>query len=467
MRYLFVTGKLAAPQVRQTVAELAAEHGFEAEVAVVGITVAALIHTDWLRRKLPPEQVDGFDRVYVCGWVQGELSELSEHYGVPFERGPKDVADLPRLFGSSRSEPDLTAYDIAIIAEINHGPRLRPEEIVAIARRHRDDGADLIDIGCLPGHEWTGIGDVVRCLRDDGFRLSVDSFNRAEVTAALHAGAELVLSCNGSNVDWLGPLAADVGAEVVVIPDDPHDLSTLYETAAALERLGTRHRLDAILEPIGFGFAASLARYHEVRRRCPNAAMMMGVGNVSEMTAVDSAGVNMLLAAICQELAIGSVLTTEVINWARTSVREFDIARRLARYAVAESRVPKHVTDELVMLRDPRVPACGGDQLRQLAASIRDPNYRIFVECDAIHVMNRDGYWNGRDAYELFDRFRAAAESDLTPDHAFYLGYELSKAVTALTLSKRYSQDEALRWGFLTIEEPSARERRHRQGTDA
>lgn len=37
--------------------------------------------------------------------------------------------------------------------------------------------------------------------------------------------------------------------------------------------------------------------------------------------------------------------------------------------------------------------------------------------------------------------------------HAFYLGYELAKAVTALTLGKNYEQDRALRWGFLTVPE--------------
>ena len=61
---------------------------------------------------------------------------------------------------------------------------------------------------------------------------------------------------------------------------------------------------------------------------------MMGVGNLTELTDVDSAGVNTLLIGFCQELAIGSVLTTAVINWARSSVREIDLARRLAYHAV-------------------------------------------------------------------------------------------------------------------------------------
>jgi len=39
--------------------------------------------------------------------------------------------------------------------------------------------------------------------------------------------------------------------------------------------------------------------------------------------------------------------------------------------------------------------------------------------------------------------------------HAFYLGYEMMKAKTALTLSKTYRQDQAMEWGFLTEPEVS------------
>src|ERR1700750_684855 len=98
-----------------------------------------------------------------------------------------------------------------------------------------------------------------------------------------------------------------------------------------------------ILEPIAFGFAASLGRYLEVRRRYPDAEMMMGVGNLTELTDVDSAGVNVILLAVCQELGIRSVLTTQVINWCRSSVRELDLARRLMYHAYRNKVLPKHL----------------------------------------------------------------------------------------------------------------------------
>src|SRR5690606_716488 len=159
-----------------------------------------------------------------------------------------------------------------------------------------------------------------------------DSFQPDEVEAACKAGAELVLSVNTTNAhlakQWHG-------AQVVAIPDDPHTLAGLDATIQTLDRDGVAFRIDPILEPVGFGFAASLGRYLDVRKRYPDAQMMMGVGNLSEMTEVDSAGVNTLLVGFCQEQGIHSVLTTQVINWAKSSVAELDIARRMVQNAIA------------------------------------------------------------------------------------------------------------------------------------
>ncbi|QDU37046.1 Pterin binding enzyme [Maioricimonas rarisocia] len=455
-RLLFLTGRLAENTVRNVVDDVCRQVDFEASVHVLPISVAALMHADWVARKL---EIDGhYDRVILPGWCQGNIGLLEERFSLPFELGPKDIFDLPEWFGGKKEPVRLDRYDIEIIAEINHCPRLSDREILEIARHYRDDGADLIDVGCLPGESWSRVGDVVAMLRNEGFRVSIDSFDRHEVQAAVTAGAELVLSGNASNRDWLPKL----GVEVVAIPDTPDNLDSLDATMEALSAAGCPFRVDPIIEPIGFGFARSLARYYDVARRHPDVAVMMGVGNISEMVEVDSAGVNMLLAAICQELGIRSVLTTEVINWARTSVKEFDLARRLVKHAIDNRTLPKHVDPQLVILRDPKLKEFGEETLTKLAASLKDPNYRIFVEGGQIHVMNRDGYWRGRDAFELFDEF-VSQSGPLDASHAFYLGYELSKAVTALTLGKQYQQDQALQWGFLTIPEASALERRHRR----
>ena len=453
-RILFVTGRLAEPSLREVLGPLSERIGFDYEVAILGISVAALMRADWVRRKLVVPA--GFQRVVIPGWCGGGIETLSEHFGIPFQRGPKDLFDLPEFFGSAaRPRPALDQYSIEILAEINHAPRLSTQALFQQADQYRQAGADLIDLGCIPGETWTGIGDAVRRLICEGFRISVDSFHQPEVEDAVEAGAELVLSCNGTNRDW----AAQLPVELVLIPDESTDLESLHETMEFIGATRQPFRLDPILEPIGFGFAASLARYYTTRKQYPEAEMMMGIGNLTELTEVDSAGVNFLLAAICEELKIHSVLTTEVINWGRTAVQEFNLARRLVRHCVSNRVLPKHLGAQLVLLRDPRVHELGELGLRQIADRLTDPNFRIFAERKEIHLMNRDGYWHGDDPYEVFDRMIATV-GPLTPEHSFYLGMELCKARTALTLGKQYTQDEALRWGFLTVEEISAVERR-------
>lgn len=458
-RILFVTGRLAEPSLRQVLEPLAGKLNFAYDVLVLGISVAALMRADWVRRKLTlPE---GFHRVILPGWCGGELQSLTSHFGIPFERGPRDLFDLPEFFGQQgRPKPNLDLYSIEILAEINHAPRSTSAAILRQAEWYRQSGADLIDVGCVPGETWPGLGDLVRQLICEGHRVSIDSFNQAEVEDAVGAGAELVLSCNTTNREW----ATQLPVELVVIPDDPRRLNSWDETLTWLKRGRQPFRLDPILEPIGFGFAPSLARYYETRRQYPDAEMMMGIGNLTELSEVDSAGVNFLLAALCEELGIRSILTTEVINWGRTAVREFDIARRLVRHSLANQILPKHLGGQLVMLRDPRLHELGEEGLRQLATRLTDPNFRIFAERGEVHLMNRDGYWHGSDPYEVFDRMVTAVGA-LTPEHAFYLGIELCKARTALTLGKQYTQDEALRWGFLTVEEISAVERRRNEAS--
>lgn len=455
-RILFVTGKLAEPALRRVLVDLAPAAGFAFDVAVMPITVAALLTTPWVAKRLSVPA--GTTRVVLPGLCNGELAEIERVANVPVQRGPADLRELPELFGKhSGPPPGYGAFDIEILAEINHAPRLKPADIVATAKAYHADGADVIDLGCDPGGGWTGVGEVVRMLRDEGLRVSVDSFDPAEVEEALAAGAELVLSVNGTNVEHARRWAEHFpNVEVVAIPDTPSDLGSLDRTAETLRRWGVKHRLDPVLEPIGFGFAASLGRYIDTRKRHPDAAMMMGVGNLTELTDADSAGVNVLLAGVCQELGIRSVLTTAVINWGRSAVKELALARRLVHHAVNNKVPPKRLEPDLVMLRDPKLHVHGEQELTELAERITDRNYRLFAERGELHVMNGDFYLRGTDPFELFAEM-LQRDPKLDPGHSFYLGYEFAKAVTALTLGKNYEQDRALRWGFLTVPEVSHR----------
>jgi dihydropteroate synthase-like protein len=445
---LFVTGKLAEPSLRRTLEDLAPRAGFDFSVAVLPITVAALAATPWIARHLtiPP----GVDRVILPGLCPGDLEPLRSMTAA-IERGPADLRDLPEFFSASAaSRDDYGAHDITILAEINHAPRLERAEILRQAQALHADGADLIDVGCDPGSTWSGVGDTVRALRDAGLRVSIDSFDPHEVEAALAAGAEMVLSVNGGNVS----AARSWGCEVVVLPDELSTMKGLDSTLDKLQAWGVKYRIDPVIEPIGFGFAASLGRYLEVRRRYPDAEMLMGVGNLTELTDADSAGINVLLLGFCQEVGIRSVLTTQVINWCRSCVRELDLARRLVHHACTRRVLPKHIEPDLVLLRAPKLRIHGETMLAELASHITDRNFRLFAERGLLHVLNSEMFLRGSDPFALFAQMRE--RTDIDPSHAFYLGYEMAKAATALTLGKNYTQDQALDWGFLTVEERSS-----------
>ncbi len=293
------------------------------------------------------------------------------------------------------------------------------------------------------------MGETVRALCDAGHRVSIDSMNPAEIEPAVKAGAELVLSVNSQNRE----AAPDWGCEVVAIPDDPATLAGLDDTVDRLAQAGVPLRIDPVLSPIAFGFADSLLGYIQTRRRYPDAEMMMGIGNLTELTDVDSAGVNVILLGLCQELGIRSVLTTQVINWARSSVRECDLARRLVYHAVRHGQLPKHLEPRLVMLRDPDVPEYGVEQLKRLSDGVRDNNFRIFAEGGQLHLMRAGLHLTGSDPFAMFETLLSRGVERLDRGHAFYLGFEMAKALTALTLGKDYRQDEALNWGFLTRSE--------------
>jgi dihydropteroate synthase len=437
---LFVTGKLAEPALRRVLEEM--KPPFEARVAVLRITVAALMTTPWIARflEVPP----GTDLVLIPGLCEGDTAILRERFGVTVEKGPKDLREIPRYFGQAALAADYGSFAIEILAEINNAPRLSREVVRATADYFRASGADLIDIGCTPGLAFPALAETVRELRAAGMRVSIDSFDPGEIRTAVEVGAELVLSVNRSNLEVARELAGSP-AQVVVIPDFGEGLDTLSRSIELLQKWGIGYLIDPVIEPIGFGFMASLERYAEVRRRFPETGQLMGVGNITELTSADSTGVNALLIAICEELGVRAVLTTEVIPWAHGAVREIDIARRLMHHAIRHRTLPKGVDDRLVTVKDPEILAYDEDELRRLHAQVKDPNFRIFTDRDTITVFNDELFVRGTDVQEIFSQLGVD-----DPTHAFYLGRELMKAKLAITLGKTYRQEGALAWGYLT-----------------
>src|SRR5688572_43553 len=157
-RVLFVTGKLAEPALRRVLSE--ADLPFSADVAVMRITVAALMTTEWIARFL--EVPSGTDLVMIPGLCEGDAAAVAASTGVRVEKGPKDLREIPQYFGRAEAARDYGAWDIEILAEINNAPRLTPAAIHAAAEYFRTTGADVIDIGCTPGLQFPNLGAIVR-----------------------------------------------------------------------------------------------------------------------------------------------------------------------------------------------------------------------------------------------------------------------------------------------------------------
>jgi dihydropteroate synthase-like protein len=359
---------------------------------------------------------------------------------VPVVKGPKDLKDLPVAFGRERVLRGYGEYRVRVVAEIVEAWQLALDEIIAAAEYYQASGADIIDLGCPPMEPFVGVGAVVTELKRRGYTVSVDTFDEPTILEADAAGVDLLLSVNQQNMH----LVPELSCKVVVIPDFGEGLDSLERNVADVARHGVPHVLDPILDPLGFGLTAAVERYAETRRRHPDAEILMGVGNVTELTDVDSTGVNAVMAGIITELDIDYVLTTEVISWARGAVRELDLARKLMFYAKRSGVPPKSIDDRLIALKDVPFDAYTEAELRAMQRKVEDRNLRIFTDHEKVYVFNRDVFLTGVDAGELFAQLHVGDAG-----HAFYLGRELERATLAVRLGKKYVQESGLRWGYL------------------
>ncbi len=451
----FVTGQLAREALQRILAELKPD--FPWRIETLRIKVAALMTTDYLKTTL--SRPDG-GMVYLPGLCQADPAALGETFGVPFEKGPKDLRDLPEFFGGSpvHYDPD-GEHALTILAEINDVHTLNDEAILTAAGRYRLAGADVIDLGCSPEHPVKDLGRIVRLLRDRGYRVSIDTFNENEALSGDEAGAEFLLSLDSRNMHLAGRLRA----VPVVIPDHGEGVPSLIRNVREARDRGVAGPIaDAVLDPIHFGFAESIHRFCEARRALPDCAFLMGVGNLTELTSADATGVNALLLGIMSELDIGFALTTEVAPWALGSVRELDCGRRMMYHARGRGQLPKGFDGRLVTTRDVRLTRPTEGELRALQERVTDRNFRIETDGDAIFVFNSERFEKDDNIRDLFPRLGVD-----DPGHAFYLGRELMKADIARRLGKKYIQGEPLHWGYLTYTEPetSAGAPRRRSGT--
>ncbi|AFI83176.1 DUF6513 domain-containing protein [Methylophaga nitratireducenticrescens] len=451
---LFLTGKLAQPSVEKVLHEMA-PLPFEYKIHQLGLSVAALMTDKMIARRLKPEDYAGCKQIMVPGRCRGDLAELSKLLGIEVVRGPEEIKDLPLFFGKARKEPDLSKYDVNIFAEIVDAPQRDIAGILERANYYRQAGANVIDIGCLPEEKFPLMEEAIAALHENGFKVSVDSMSMDDLRRASKAGADYLLSLSEKTID----LAKETDAIPVLVPLGP--LESLERAMEAMDKLGKPWIADPILDPIHFGFTESIVRYHTLRQKYPEAPMMMGVGNLTELTDADTSGINALLFGIISELNITNVLATEVSPHARRAIKEADIARRMMFAARDDNSLPRDFTADLLVSHERRPFTDTEQEIIQLSENIKDPNYRIKIAPKGIFVFNRDGLLQGTDPFAFYPQLQVKDD----PGHAFYLGVELARAQIAWQLGKRYTQDEDLQWGCAVEEEEKDLTRQKSKGT--
>jgi dihydropteroate synthase-like protein len=273
----------------------------------------------------------------------------------------------------------------------------------------------------------------------------VDSGNPDELRRGAGAGAGFLLSLTEETLD----LAFETDAIPVLIPARHGDMPSLYRAAERLDAAGRPFLADPILDPIHFGFTDSIVRYHAFRAAMPGAEILMGVGNLTELTDADTTGITMMLMGMVSELRIRNILVVQVSPHCRTVAREAELARRILHAAREEGSLPQGYDPGLLALRDRRPFPNSPAEIAENAAQVADANYRIEAAEDGVHIYNRDGHHVARDPFDLFPQLGVEADGS----HAFYLGVELARAQVAHRLGKRYAQDNELGWG-VTVERP-------------
>ena len=435
---VFVTGKLAKPAIDKVLSSCH-ENKFTYQVIDIGVSVVALATVDIILKKLEKENLSNATKIIIPGRCKGDIDKIVDKYNIPAIRGPEELKDLPLFMGLQDKKINFDKYHTKIIAEITDAPNMSIEEILKKAKEYKSYGADIIDIGCIPGVSFPHLCESIEELKKQSYIVSIDSLDPEDLLKGSQSGADYLLSIQES-MAWI---LDETSAIPVVIPDTPNDEKKFYRFIENLVNQNKQFIADSILEPINFGFTNSIVRYSNLRKKFPDIDIMMGIGNLTELTHADSMGVNALLFGIASELNIQYALCTQVSEHCVKSIKEGDQSRRLM-YASQELNIaPKDISNKLLLAHDRKPFPYTTDELKEMSSKVKDKNYRIYVNEDGIHLFNNEIHLINKDPTEFYPHL------DIENDdgHAYYLGMELSRAHIAFQLGKRYEQDELLKWG--------------------
>lgn len=491
MEILIATGRLAENTVRKVVGE-------KADVLVADIDIAAFITPKKLIKAFQEAGLSKkYDLILLPGLVPGSFSKVSDELGCKIRLGPKHAYDLGFVLRFAEEvEFSEKVPACELLADVRKGEALElirkaEEEVVSplILRGVKVGGdsrmkvmgeivgaaelnpadlkvkieafiareADIIDLGAtlntLPGQvrDTVSLAKSLTCIP-----ISIDTLDPELIKEGIEAGADLVLSLNGTNMETAGPAVAKAGVAAVIIPDEGNRLESLERNIEAARRLGIKKIIaDPVLDPIGHNITESIVRYHEFHRTYPEIPLFFGVGNVTELMDVDTIGVNATLCGIGAETGASILFTPEYSDKAQGSIGELKKASEMMQLCRIRESSPKDLGIDLLYIKEKRrrpdsplpekvVTARASKNWRTDPAGpirIRIVPDRICGNGGLIVAEHEKAAVTGESAKEVMDTL---LELELISrlDHAAYLGRELEKAELALRFNRSYAQDD-------------------------
>jgi dihydropteroate synthase-like protein len=518
LKVLLVTGVLA----QEIVAHYAKESKIETEVFPMKVQVAAFLSPESIAKTLGDKSLDGFDSILVPGLIRGDVEIVTETTGISTFKGPRYAADLPvvldalnevklsttvpacellqdRLQKKALEELEQVEknkdlwlkrpgnllignlaigrdFPMRIMAEIVDAALMPVEEVQQKAKHFVSLGADIIDVGMVAGESRPAdAGKLIRAVKQVvDVPVSIDTLDPIEIREAIMAGADMVLSGDGGNLDMISPFAKDV--TVVLIPTNQREgyfpknigdrVEYLENLITKARKLGFRKMLgDLVLEPSNV--LSSLMAFHDFAFKNPDVPLFIGVSNVTELMDADSVGINALLARISSEIGASVLLATEKSVKARGTVKEEVTAAKMMFLAKKRGSVPKDLGIDLLLLKDKRnreensekIALDANVKIVEATEEVRQTSmdkkgcFRIMLDrsSETIFLMHYTSMSEpkpsvvikGKTAESLFSRVLGLNLISQV-DHAAYLGVELSKSEIALRTGKEYIQDEKL-----------------------
>lgn len=489
MKILLITGLFAAPMVKEAVNNIS-DKEFKIDVKVLNYPIASLMTTKYIAENLKGISKNDYDYIIIPGLSIGDASVIESVTGIPTYKGTEDAYNIPVLLKAlkegiklSKTEPADKLLRISREEEINSilsnlekegeyafeingvkipmiPPPFRVFLEVDVNNYNIDDveeikkNVDVVVVGFPAGHD--DLDDLRRHMRkfiDLGLPVGIDSASNRELIEGVNLGASFVFNLNELNIDKLEGIRKQAAFIVAPFTTENKLEVTTNLIKKAKEKGYEKIIGDVILSPPLVGLTQSIMDYYILKKNFPKVPMLMGFLNVTELIDADSVGINAILTSIAAELGVSCILTMER-DKTRNSAYEIKKASQMISLALKMRRFPKDLGIDLLILKDKKYydgevrPEGEVIEVKDQVSMERDKaGYAvIFKEKDKVGVV-----WRGKRKLTIVGedglsvgRRLIKEVGEISPQHALYIGYELSKAEIASALRKTYIQDKPL-----------------------